>query len=296
MISITHESRQPVRQPWTMDRLIHEHSILLRMAIDNSTANTYTSATNSYLTFCKLHNIPINPTSETLSYYITFKSSHINPKSVESYLSGICSNLELFFPEVCSNRNSALVKRTLRGALRHHNQPTKRKSPLTTNHLQSVTTALAASHDHNDMLFLSMLNTGFTGLLWLGELAVSDNPQLRDFRKVILRNSLRWLSNSYEFFLPTHKSNATFEGNHVHITQIVNAPNLKPIMERYIQSRNMLFPLHLQLWLCTNGCSPSVNPVVLIDNTLAIAMGALLTMACNCNGDNQFFPCCLQGG
>jgi len=96
-----------------MDHLIHEQSILLGMAIDNSTANTYTSATNSYLTFCKLHNIPINPTSKTLSYYITFQSSHINPKSIESYLSGICSNLEPFFPEVHSNWDSALVKQML---------------------------------------------------------------------------------------------------------------------------------------------------------------------------------------
>jgi len=102
------------------------------------------------------------------------------------------------------------------------------------------------------MLFLSTLNTGFTGLLWLGELAVSDNPWLRDFRKAILSNSLRWLSNSYEFFLPTHKSDTR---NHVHITQIMDAPDPKPIMERYIQSHNMLFPLHLQLWLCANGHS-----------------------------------------
>src|ERR1700729_2661172 len=183
MISITHGSRQPVRQPWPMDRLIHERSILLGMAIDNSTANTYTSATNSYLTFCKLHGIPIEPTSETLSYYVTFQSSHINPKSVESYLSGICNNLEPFFPEIRLNRASALVKRTLKGALRRHGQPTKRKSPLTTALLQSITTNLATSSDHDDMLFLSMLNTGFPGLLRLGEMSVSDNPQLRDFRK-----------------------------------------------------------------------------------------------------------------
>src|SRR6267154_708534 len=115
MITIAQGSRQPVRQPWTMDRLIHERSILLRMAIDNSTANTYTSATNSYLAFCKIHNIPITPTSKTLSYYITFQSSHINPKSVESYLSGICNNLEPFFPDIRSNRAAALVKRTLKG-------------------------------------------------------------------------------------------------------------------------------------------------------------------------------------
>jgi len=240
-----------------MDRLIHERSILLGMAIDNSTANTYTSATNSYLTFCKLHGIPIEPTSETLSYYITFQSSHINPKSVESYLSGICSNLEPFFPEIRSNRDSALVKRTLRGALRRHGQPTKRKSPLTTNHLQSITTALAHSHDHDDLLFLTMLNSGFTGLLRLGELAVSDNPRLRDFRKVVLRSSFKWVNSNYEFLLPTHKSDTTFEGNRVHIARIMNAPDPKPIMETYLHSRDSLFPIHPQLWLRANGHSPS---------------------------------------
>src|ERR1700683_1644323 len=257
MISITHGSRQPVRQPWAMDHLIHERSILLGMAIDNSTANTYTSATNSYLTFCKLHGIPIEPTSETLSYYITFQSSHINPKSIESYLSGICSNLEPFFPEIRSNRDSALVKRTLQGALRRHGQPTKRKSPLTTNHLQSITMALAHSHDHDDLLFLTMLNSGFTGLLRLGELAVSDNPRLRDFRKVVLRSSIKWVNSNYEFLLPTHKSDTTFEGNRVHIARIMNAPDPKPIMETYLHSRDSLFPLHPQLWLRANGHSPS---------------------------------------
>jgi hypothetical protein len=117
MTTITNTSKQPVRQPWTADRLLYERSILLGMAIDNSTATTYTSATNSYLTFCRLHNMPIDPTAETLSYYITFQSSHISPKSVESYLSGICNNLEPFFPEIRANRASALVKRTLKGAL-----------------------------------------------------------------------------------------------------------------------------------------------------------------------------------
>jgi hypothetical protein len=165
MTTITNTSRQPVRLPWTTDRLIYERSILLGMAIDTSTASTYTSATNSYLAFCKLHNMPINPTSGTLSYYITFQSSHINPKSVESYLSGICNNLELFFPEIRMNRASALVKRTLKGALRRHGRPTKRKSPLTTTHLQTVTADLSNSSNHDDMLFLSMLNTGFPGLL-----------------------------------------------------------------------------------------------------------------------------------
>jgi hypothetical protein len=240
-----------------MDRLIHERSILLGMAIDSSTASTYTSATNSYLTFCKMHGIPIDPTAETLSYYITFQSSHISPKSVESYLSGICSNLEPFFPEIRLNRASALVKRTLKGACRLHGRPIKRKSPLTTSQLRSITATLADSHDHDDMLFLSMLNTGFSGLLRLGEMAISDNPYLRDFRKVILHNSLTWVDHDFEFLLPAHKTDTAFEGNRVHIAKIVDAPDPQPLMAKYIRSRDALFPLHPQLWLRLNGLSPT---------------------------------------
>jgi len=208
-----------------MDWLIHECSILLRMSIDNSTANTYSSTTNSYLAFCNLHNLPINPTPETLSYYITFQSSHISPRSVESYLSGICNNLESFSPKICFNHAVALVKCTLKGALCHHSHPTKHKAPLTTTILQSIFSTLQSSHDHDDMLFLSMLNMGFPMLLHLGEMFISDNSQLQDPCKVFLCNSLIWVGNDYEFLLSAHKSNTMFKGNCVHIAKIIDAPD-----------------------------------------------------------------------
>ena len=117
MTSISPMSWLPMPLPWTTECLIYEHSILLRMAIDSTAAHTYSSAANSYLTFCKLHALPIDPTLETLSYYITFQSAHINPKSVESYLSGICNNLKLFFPDIHSDRATALIKRTLKACV-----------------------------------------------------------------------------------------------------------------------------------------------------------------------------------
>ena len=142
MIHMTPTSRQPVRLSWTMERLIYERSILLGMAIDTTTALTYSSAANSYLAFCKLHHLLVDRTPETLSYYVTFQSAHINPKSVESYLSGICSCLEPFFPDIRPNHATALVKRTLKGARQRHSQPTVRKSPLTTTHLCTIANAL----------------------------------------------------------------------------------------------------------------------------------------------------------
>jgi hypothetical protein len=257
MTEISPSSKQPARVAWTSERLIHERSILLGMAIDHTTASSYSSATNSYLTFCKLHNLVIDPTPETLSYYITFQSAHINPKSVESYLSGICNNLEPFFPDIRSNRTTALVKRTLKGALRRHGRATVRKSPLTTTQLRTITDSLDHSREHDDMLFLSVLNTGFAGLLRLGELTVNDSPKLRDCRKVVLRGSLTWVAHDFEFVLPAHKADTTFKGNRIHIAHIIDTPDPLPIMTRYMASRDHLFPLHPQLWLRSNGHSPT---------------------------------------
>ena len=257
MISVSASARQPSRQPWPLDRLIHERSILLRMAIDNTTADAYSSTLNSYLIFCSLHNMPIEPTPETLSYYITFQSAHINPKSVESYLSGIANNLEPFFPDVRSNRASPLVKRTMKGALRLHGTATKRKSPLTTTHLQHITSTLASSSDHDSFLFLSMVNSGFTGLLRLGDMTLPDNLKKRNYRKLILRNSFHWDGDDFDFSLPTHKSDTSYEGNHIHIKQILHAPNPTPLMHRYLHSRDSLFPLHPHLWLTSSGAPPT---------------------------------------
>ena len=257
MIHMTVSSRQPARLPWTMERLIYERSILLGMAIDTTTALTYSCAANSYLAFCKLHQLPVDPTPETLSYYITFQSTHINPKSVESYLSGICSCLEPFFPDIRANRATALVKRTLKGARRRHGRPTIRKSPLTTTHLCTIANALHESREHDDMLFLAMINTGFAGLLRLGEMTISDSLHRRDCRKVISRSSLSWVGNEYEFLLPAHKADTTFEGNRVHIARIINAPDPQPLMTRFLTSRDRLFPLHPQLFLRSNGTVPT---------------------------------------
>jgi hypothetical protein len=115
MISISHGSCQPHQEPWTLDHLVHERSIALGLAINNSTHLTYTSALNLYLMFCKIHNFPIEPTEETFSFFIVYMSTHIKPDSVNSYLSGICNQLEPFFPNVRQRRASILVSQTLAG-------------------------------------------------------------------------------------------------------------------------------------------------------------------------------------
>jgi hypothetical protein len=124
MITLSTTSRQPVREAWTLDRLNAELTINLGMAIDRSTQGSYTSALNSYITFCTLHSFDIEPTQRTLALYVTFQSTYINPKSVDTYLSGICNQLETHFPNVRDARKSALVSRALQGAKCRFGVPT----------------------------------------------------------------------------------------------------------------------------------------------------------------------------
>jgi len=115
MISSSVCSRQPLWQPWTHKHLFWEQAIALGQAIDNSTWKNYGSALNSYLNFVKMHDFPLEPTSETLSLFTIYMSHHIKPNSVATYLSGICQQLEPYFPNIGSTHNSTLVHHTLQG-------------------------------------------------------------------------------------------------------------------------------------------------------------------------------------
>jgi hypothetical protein len=109
MVSISPNSRQPPREAWTMERLVNERSITLGYSLDTSSFGAYTSALNSYITFCNLHTLPVDPTPDTLSFFAVFLSTYIKPDLVNSYLSGICRQLEAFYPDVRQNRKSLLV-------------------------------------------------------------------------------------------------------------------------------------------------------------------------------------------
>ena len=215
MISSSVRSRQPLRQPWTREHLFRERAIALGQAIDNSTWKNYSSALNSYLNFVKMHDFPLEPTSEMLSLFTVYMSHHNKPSSVTTYLSGICQQLEPYFPNVRSARNSTLVHRTLQGCRHRHTVPTSRKCALTLGDLEIVINNLGDSTDYDDRLFIAQLLTGFFALFCLGEMTYPDDPQLRDPRKVTKRNSVRLSDTSFQFFLPGHKADRFFEGNRI---------------------------------------------------------------------------------
>src|ERR1700678_4794957 len=212
MFQVSPTSRQPCRKAWTIDRLINKRSISLGYSLDASSFGAYTSALNSYLTFCNLHNLPVDPTPDTLSFYVVFLSSHIDPKSVNSYLSAICRQLEPFFPEIRRNRNSVLISRTMTGCMRRFGNPVKRKTPLSHANLLFILDSMVSQPSHDNLLFAALLLTGFHALMRLGELGFRDKKILRNYRKISLRHSVSILPNQYSFFLPSHKADRFFEG------------------------------------------------------------------------------------
>ena len=250
-------SRQPHRLPWTRARLEHERSIALRSVLEPASNSSYTSAVHSYLAFCVAHGFPIDPTPNTLSFFIVYMSSHIQPRSVESYLSGIVNQLESVFPDVRIARRHKLVANTLAGCKKLHSHPIRRKRALTRADISHVANHFSPSSDFDDHLFVCLTLTGFFGLLRVGELVWPDVVAHRDFRKLIARSSVTITPNAFSFTLPSHKADRFFEGNTVIIPSTSSDDDpLAPFL-RYLKLRDKLFPFHSPLWLRSDGHPPT---------------------------------------
>ena len=190
-------SKQKHRLAWTREHLLWEHAIALGQAIDISTWKNYGSALNSYLTFVCIHNLPVEPTADSLSFFTVFMCHHIKPDSVDTYLSGICQQLEPYYPSVRHIHKSIICKCTFAGCKRARGTPTKRKRALTLHDLQIVIDHYATSTSHDDLLFVSQLLTGFFALMRLGDLTVSDDKSLFNHRKITSRTSVRLSNDNY---------------------------------------------------------------------------------------------------
>ncbi|TFK78903.1 hypothetical protein K466DRAFT_442747, partial [Polyporus arcularius HHB13444] len=204
-----------------------------------------------------LHNFPLDPTPDTLSLYVVFQSHHIEPRSVDAYLSGICSELEQFYPSVRSNRRSPLVARTLKGCKRLYSKPVQRKRALTREDLNLVYSSLAHTDSYDDLLFLSLLLTGFHALLRLGELVWPDQRERRSYRKLSRRTSVKISDISFEFALQSHKTDRQFAGDTVLVHQTVSGANPLRAFRTYLASRDRRHPGRSELWLKFDGTVPT---------------------------------------
>ncbi|KAI0350282.1 hypothetical protein OH77DRAFT_1524983 [Trametes cingulata] len=228
--------RQPIRQPWSRERLAHERAILLGHALDTSTKKNYSSALNSYLAFVHMHHFPIEPTPDTLSLFAT--------------------ELEPWFPDVRQARKSPIVARTLKGGKRLFSKPIQWKRALTKHDLGCAATHFRA-HTYDDKLFLAALFTGFHALLRLGELVWPDQCELQSYRKLTMRNTVVLHPDRFEYTLPTHKADPFFEGSKIIVHKTANPPDPLQYFLLYLQARDATFPLRPELWVRLNGSIPT---------------------------------------
>ena len=258
-MNIVPKPRQPARVAWPMDRLFHERSVAMGNSIALRTASSYSSALESYLNFCRLHALPVEPTPDTLSFYVVYMCHHIKPQSVATYLSGICNQLEPFFPDVRSIRRHLLVTKTLAGCHRLHSSPIVRKKPLTHAHLIHTLAYHAHQPSHDDILFVCQLLTGFHALMRLGELVWPDSDKLQDHRKLSLRNSVTITHDFFQFTLPGSKTDRFFAGHQVYLRRLDSNVDPHQVFSTYLSSRDTLFPFNAELWLLENGTVPTYN-------------------------------------
>jgi len=246
------------RSAWPLHRLLKERNIALGSSISLATTITYRHALRSWDEFIRLHNFPLCPSATSLSYFIAWLSTFISPRSVSSYLSGIFHHLEPSFPDVRQLRSHSLVLRTLKGVKRLHNRPVRRKDPLATSDLARVVGSYS-SPSHDDLLFISILLTGFFSLQRLGELVQLDKLSLRDSRKAALRSSVCFCWDLFEYILPASKADAFFDGNKIVVLREPAGPDPFHAFARYIGSRDALphctfVPF---LWIRANGTIPT---------------------------------------
>ena len=100
----------------------------------------------------------------------------------------------------------------MKGCLQLHSTPIKRKHALTTSNLSKVILDLANSTDHDDLLFQTLLLTGFFALMCLGELTFPNNVNLRNWRKVTKHSTVKISNDQYELFLIKKKKKS-----HLHL-------------------------------------------------------------------------------
>jgi hypothetical protein len=250
-------ARQPNRLPWPREKLVRERAIAISHALDLSTQRNYGSACNSYLAFVRNHGLPVEPTPDTLSFYVVYMCHQISPRSVSTYLSGLVSQLQPYFPDVKSARHSRIVRQTLQGCHKMLAQPTKRKRALTTSDVRLVLHHYESSSQHDDLLFLSLFLTAFFALMRLGELVFSDDHFVHDWKKITRRSSVRFEDDSYGFILPAHKADRLFDSSRVLVCgDKFSFPTLLHF-RRYLSSRDSLFPLASPLWLTSAGSVPT---------------------------------------
>jgi hypothetical protein len=258
MITQSAWARQPIREAWSEEHLFLEHSIALGLVIKSSTSTAYDSHLNSFINFCQLHHCMIDPTADTLSYYVVWLSHYIEPRLVDTYLSGIANKLEFMFPDMHAARRSPLVTQTLQGCKRQFSKPIRQKLPIGEHDIVCIIQSIGILPDYDNALFIAMLMTGFKTLQHLGELAWPDSVKFQSYRKVAMCHTLIQTPTTISYTLPYQKNDSLRSGYKI-LLCISPKLNLDSLghMQFYLTLHDAKHLHHPALWVTESGTVPT---------------------------------------
>jgi hypothetical protein len=84
-----------------------------------------------------------------------------------------------------------------------------------------------------------------------------DKIDDRNYRKIVLRHTIKVKEDLFSFFLPSHKGDLTFEGNTIIVEKHNRPTDPHHAFLSYLRSRDHLFPLNTELWLTSKGLVPT---------------------------------------
>ncbi|KAH9907693.1 uncharacterized protein B0H18DRAFT_864783, partial [Fomitopsis serialis] len=199
------------------------------------------------------HNLPLNPTPETLARYIAYTSQFI--ASGPKYLSGARHFLRDIFTHFDIHRSHPSVQATITGARKLRGEAVRRKLPLRTSHLAAFVHIAVLSKSYDDLLFATILSCMFYACHRSGELVVKTSGGNLDWRKIIKRSSLEFSGSRASYHLPYHKGDRFYTGTTIlHMRHDVSCP--VDLLRDYVRERDRRHGAKAALFLREDGSLP----------------------------------------
>lgn len=174
---------QMVHPAITLSALDKCIAFLQANAVEKYTLLHYSTGTHDYISFCINHHLPLDPTPQTLAWYIAYTLQFIS--SGPKYLSGTRHFLHDLYPDFDTNRAHPSVQATITGSRKIHADPVHHKLPLCMSHLATFLHMAVVLKDFDDLLFATMLSCMFYACHCSGELVIKNDHHLFDWRKII---------------------------------------------------------------------------------------------------------------
>jgi hypothetical protein len=242
------------RPPMDLSLLDKRTEYLQVHSIETSTAKNYRTGARDYIRFCTGHSLPLDPTPQTLSRYISYTSQFI--ASGPKYLSGARHFLRDLYPDFDDNRSSPLVQATIAGSRKLRADPVRHKLPLRPCHLLAFLEKAHSTRDYDDFLFAVILACAFYACHRAGELVIKNDPDLFDWRKIIKRNSLTFPEGRAGYILPYSKTDRFYRGTHILFArQSVASPVF--LLKAYATRRDAFHGANAALFIRRDGSLPT---------------------------------------